>query len=338
MAADNVIDNTQLAREPASLTARPPSQETTGLRTEGPTRAGDLSVWDRMKFMLVRGFLWAWARSFSLKGLYLFGQFFGTCEWLINYKRRRRFHENMNQIFGAAFEQNRGVLRWACWRHFTRIRCDKLFYLIFDKLPREKILNRIRFHNREILDEAIRRNKGVYVCMSHNGSHHVLILLMALMGYRVAGVRDKNEGALRKYVQEKYDETFPEFRAIRMFFADSYPRDLYRCFRDGFILGSALDVARQRSAHLRTSEVKMFGQEREFLTGPMHIALRCGAPILQGFVVSSKNFYFKLIVKEPLVDPDTAGDDPATVQNAMQHYADNIAEHLMAYPDHISKS
>jgi len=298
----------------------------------------DVSVWTRVKYMLVHGFLWAWARCFSLKGLYLFGVFFGTCEWLVNYKRRRRFYDNMRQIFGPTLENAPDWLHWACWRHFTRLRCDKLFYLIFDRLPREKILNRIRFHNKEILDQAIARNKGVYVCLSHNGSHHVLILLMALMGYRVAGVRDRNEGALRRYVQQKYEETFPEFRAIRMFFADSYPRDLYRCFRDGFILGSALDVARQRGTHLRTAKVTMFGQDREFLTGPMHIALRCGAPILQGFVVSRKNFYFRLIAKEPLVDPDTAGDDPATVQNAMQRYADNIAEHLTKYPDHISKS
>ncbi|MBI4581587.1 MAG: hypothetical protein HY718_17955, partial [Planctomycetes bacterium] len=39
----------------------------------------------RVKFMLVRGFLWGWARCFSLTGLYLFGQIFGTCEWLVNF-------------------------------------------------------------------------------------------------------------------------------------------------------------------------------------------------------------------------------------------------------------
>ena len=161
---------------------------------------------------------------------------------------------------------------------------------------------------------------------------------MALMGYRVAGVRDRNEGTIRRYVQEKYEETFPEFRDIRIFFADTYPRDLYRCFQDGFILGSALDVGRDRGAHLRTARVSIFSQEREFLTGTLQIALRCQAPILQGFVVSRKNFYFHLIVKEPLVNPDTERDEPAVVQQAMQQYADNIAAHLMQYPDHISKA
>ena len=82
----------------------------------------------------------------------------------------------------------------------------------------------------------------------------------------------------------------------------------------------------------------MFGRQREFLTGTMQIALRCGAPIVQGFVVSRKNFYFRLIVKGPLINPDEQADNPKILNKVMQRYADNIAEHLTEYPDHLSKS
>ena len=94
-----------------------------------------LSILSRAKFMIVRGFLWAWARCFSLKGLYLFGQFFGTCEWLINHKRRRRFRERFKQTFGESIKDLPCSVDRICWQHVTRTRCDKLFYLIFDKLP-----------------------------------------------------------------------------------------------------------------------------------------------------------------------------------------------------------
>jgi lauroyl/myristoyl acyltransferase len=301
-------------------------------------REDEVPWFTRWKFMLVRGFLYGWARCFSLTGLYMFGQFFGICEWLINFKRRRRFNQNLMEVHGNPSGGLPASARGACRQHFMRTRCDKLFYLIFDKLPREKILKRVKFHNREMIDDALARNKGLYVCMSHHGSHHVLILLMALMGYKVAGVRDRNEGWLRKYVQQKYDETFPEFRSIKMFFADTYPRDLYRCFAEGRILGSALDVFRDRGSHLRTMPVELFGKRREFLTGTLQIALRCGAPIIQGFVVSRKNFYFHLIPMGPLADPETATDTPDMVQAVMQRYADNIAAHVLKYPDHLSKS
>jgi lauroyl/myristoyl acyltransferase len=82
----------------------------------------------------------------------------------------------------------------------------------------------------------------------------------------------------------------------------------------------------------------MFNQRREFLTGTLQIALRCGAPILQGFVESRKNYYFHLHVKGPLYDPAMEADEPTIVNEVMQAYADNIAEHLREHPDHISKT
>ena len=59
---------------------------------------------------------------------------------------------------------------------------------------------------------------------------------------------------------------------------------------------------------------------------------------MQGFVVSRRNFYFRLILKGPLVDPAMSQDDPETLQQAMQAYADNIADHIRHYPCHIAKS
>lgn len=298
-----------------------------------------LSWITHVKYMFVRGFLWGWALCFSLKGLYLFGQFFGLCEYLVNYKRRRRFRQHLARVFGEAFNPaDRRFIRHATLRHFMRTRSDKLLYLIFDKLPKEKILKRVKWHQREILDEAVARGKGAYVCLSHVGSHHVVGLLMALMGYRAAGVRDRNEGTLRRYVQRKYEESFPEIKAIRIFYADTFPRDIYRAFQEGLILGSALDIGRDRGSHLRTATVSMFGQPREFLTGTLQIALRCGAPILQGFVVSKKNFYFHLHVLGPLADPNEVNDTPESLQAIMQRYADNIAAHVREHPCHISKT
>ncbi|HOO16865.1 MAG TPA: hypothetical protein PLU99_07125, partial [Phycisphaerae bacterium] len=66
----------------------------------GTSRAEkQLSWWTRGKFGLVRWFLFAWARLFSLKGLYLFGCWFATAEYLINFKRRRRYWRELQGVF-----------------------------------------------------------------------------------------------------------------------------------------------------------------------------------------------------------------------------------------------
>lgn len=304
-----------------------------------PRRSGDrrLGWYSRLKFEVVRGFLWAWARIFSLKGLYLFGKFFGTLEYLINFKRRARYRAELRRVFPE------GLSRWrekTIVRHyFQRTRCDKLLYLIFDKLPREKILSRIRFHGREHIDEALSRERGVYVMLSHHGSHHVAGLLMALLGYRCAGVRDRNEGAIRVFVQEKYARTFPEFAAIHVLYADSFPREIYRCFNDNRVVGTALDVGRIRGVTLKTCPVRIFGETREFLTGTLQVALRVKSTVAQAFVVSRRNFYFRLVVKPPLFIPpdDHEGESPELINRIMQAYADGIAAHVREHPDHLSR-
>ncbi|HMQ14877.1 MAG TPA: lysophospholipid acyltransferase family protein [Phycisphaerae bacterium] len=297
-----------------------------------------LGWYTRAKFEVVRWFLYGWVQLFSLRGLYVFGRFFGTLEYLVNFNRRARYRRELRRVFpeGLRPSRERTIIRG----YFRRTRCDRLLYLIFDKLPKEKAIRRIRFHGREHLDAALARGRGVYAMLSHHGSHHVAGLLMALMGYKCAGVRDPNEGALRVHMQQKFAETFPEFAAIRVLYADTFPREIYRCFRENFVVGTALDVSRVRGLQLKTCPVRFFGETREFLTGTVQIALRSKATIVQGFVISRPNYYFRLVVKPPLWTPD--GDNGQSeredfIPQLMQRYADGIAAHVREHPDHLSR-
>ena len=140
----------------------------------------------------------------------------------------------------------------------------------------------------------------------------ILARELALMGYKVAGVREPREGALRRYVQQKYEESFPEFSDVKIFRSDAFPRDLYRCFHENRMLGTGLDVERIRSSKQKTIQVEMFGKQREFLTGTVHVALRCGATIMTGFMVCQPYYHFHFLVSPPLADPSTAKDTPET--------------------------
>jgi lauroyl/myristoyl acyltransferase len=292
----------------------------------------------RAKFALVRCLLWGWARLFSLKGLYILGQAFGTLEYVVNFKRRARYRQALGNVFPEGISKARE--RRITLDYFRRTRCDKLLYLVFDRLPRQKILHRIRFHGREYVDQALQRGHGAYLMISHNGSHHVFGLLLALLGYKVAGIRDRNEGAARIYIRQKLAETFPEIAdSFRIYFADNFPRAIYRYFHDNCLVGSALDVSRVRDQSLRTCPVRIFGETREFLTGTLRIALRCDATIAQLFLVSRPNFYFRLMVHPPLHIPggEEHADSPQHVAELMQRYANGIEAHVREYPDHLSR-
>ena len=287
----------------------------------------------RARIAFVRGFLMGWARLFSLSGLYKLGQFFGTLEYLVDYHRRRRVHAALRALFKD--EHPASWRRRITWRYFMRIRCDKMFYTIMDRIPRSKLMNRIKMHGREHLDGALAGGRGVYVALCHFGAHYVAGLMTALLGYRLAGVRDPKESHVRRYIQNKYRATFPEVAEMKIFHATNFPREIFRQFKENKLVASLLDVDRSRGETTRTFPVRFFGETREFLIGPIQIALRCGAPTVQGFIESRKNFYYRLIATPPLLRPDEGLDEDAAVAAVMQRYADGVERFAREHPDHL---
>ncbi len=302
-----------------------------------------LSLWEYVSFTTIHAVAAGLLACLSLSGFYKFGRLFGTLEWLINYKRRRRFGAALERVLGrkpGAKERRRATREF-----FMRNRCDKLFYMIFDRIPREKAMTLMSIGNQALLDEAVARGRGVYLAMSHHGGLHVIAMLMALKGYKTAGVRDRREGAIRRYVQDRFDRLHPEFQRMRVLFADSYPREIYRCLREGYLLGSAMDVSRVRHSKQKTEEVTMFGEKQPFLSGPLRIAIRCRAPVLQAFVVPEPAFRYRMEIVAALVDPDLLGrdsnlapaDEEAAILRALRTYAANVEEYIRASPSLLSR-
>lgn len=312
-------------------TTTPMDTPPTRIRPDPATEASDrLSRWETFTFAAAHSGVSLLYRVLSLRGLYRFGQWFGTVEWLINYKRRRRFAASLREVLGR--EPSAGERRRATLDFFRRSRCDKLFYLIFDRIPRDVALDLLSIGNQQRLDEAVTRGRGVYIALSHHGPHHVAAMLMALRGYKVAGVRDRREGGLRRYIQDRCDRLHPEFRRMRVIFADGYPRDIYRCFSEGYLVGSAMDVSRVRHPNQKIEEVTMFGEPRSFLTGPLRVAIRCRAPVLQAFIIPQADFRYRLEITASLVDPDVEAGEAETYAQAVRSYAENVEAHVRRSP------
>jgi len=309
-----------------------------GARAEemtAPSAGPRLTLWEHASFTIAHAGATAMLHLLSLEGLYSFGRGFGTIEWLINFKRRRRFADSLSYVLGAV--PTAGERRRHSRQFFMQSRCDKLFYLVFDRITRQAALTRLTITNQKLLDDALARGRGVYMAMSHHGPLHVVAMLMSLRGYKTAGVRDRREGALRRYIQDRFDRRYPEFRRMRVLYADSFPREIFRCLRDGFVLGSAMDVSRVRDPRQRTEEITAFGERQHFLSGPMRIAVRCRTPVLQAFILPEKDFHYRLEIVETLIDPDHAEDEDAAVSAAMQRYAANVERYIRRYPNLVTR-
>jgi lauroyl/myristoyl acyltransferase len=299
------------------------------------TETESLSLYVRIKYMIVRMFLLMIVKPAGLDGLYRFGQFFGYCEYLIQYKKKRRIRRRMKHIFGRPLskkEVNRIVRRY-----IIRIRCDKMIYTIMDKIDRKDLVSRVEILNREYLENAISRKKGTFFMFSHQGSHHLGGIFLILSGFQVMGLRDPKESKLRRFIQNEFEKTFPEFKDLEITPNDSFARNFFHAFKDNRIVAAAMDTWRTRE-NVRTVEVKIFGHKREIMSGMTHIALRSHASILVGFIISLPCYRYQIILHPLLNDPDKDTDAPETVQRVMQDYVKIIEEHVQKYPCHISKT
>ena len=323
-----VISNPPALTESASDSFPSPAEP-------APTESERLNWWAYTTFTLAHAASSALLLLLTLPGLHWFGRVFGTFEWLINYKRRRRFATALRQVLGreATGAERR---RWTR-EYFTRSRCDKLFYLVFDRVAREKAVTLLTIGNQELLDRALARGRGAYMAMSHHGALHVVSLLMALRGYKTAGVRDRREGAMRRYIQRRFDRRYPEFARMRVLYADSFPREIYRCLSEGYVLGSAMDVSRVRQPNQKTEEVTIFGETRPFPSGPLRIAHRCRAPVLQAFVLPGNGFRYRLEIVGVLIDPDLSTNEDLAVAEAMRMYATNVESYVRASPSLLTR-
>jgi len=301
---------------------------------EGAASPG-LSVWEHFSLGTVHAAVSLIHAVGSVRGLYGFGRAFGFVEYLINHKRRRKFAAAMRRICGSDVSSAR--VRAETRTYFMNTRCDKLFYLALDRLGIEDAKAQIHIVGRAHLDAAVAQGRGVYLAFSHHGPHHIIAVLFALLGYRGALVRDAKEGALRRYVQHRLHRKYPELtERSRIVLAAIYPREIYRLLADGFILGSALDIGRIRDSRNKTLMVRMFGEDRPVLTGPLRIAIKTKVPVLQTMISPRAGGGYEMEFMSPLIDPDAEGDRDEALARGLQLYAERVEQYVRRRPHLVS--
>ena len=131
------------------------------------------------------------AAALPLRLLFSFGQFLGTCAWLVSGKYRRLAKRNVAIAFGN--EKSPRELRRLVRRHFRRLGANLLCGVKLTQMPPEEILQRVRVENIESMDSRFRDGVPVVLVLSHLGIWELFAQLMPkFVGYvRNASVYQK---------------------------------------------------------------------------------------------------------------------------------------------------
>ena len=273
-------------------------------------------------------------RLLTPAGYYRLARVWGTLEWVFDYKRRRRFATALRRIVQR--EPTPRERRRETRKYFMQSRCDKVFYLAICTLHPDKWRRFITIENSELLDEALGQGHGCYLCFGHYGSMQLFLTLLSAAGYQNLAVREKHESSLRRFVQDRIRNRYPDFKRTTWLFSQGSPRHLYRWLRGGGVMVSAMDVKPWHETQ-ETEEVTIFGRRKRFVSGPIRIAAKCRSPILMGFITPGKNFEYRIDILGPLHDPQAQPDTPPNPGELMQTYADHLEKYLTAAPSLTSR-
>ena len=105
------------------------------------------------------------ASALPLPLLFVFGEFFGFCAWIILGNYRRLAERNVTIAFGN--EKSPRQLRRLVRRHFQRLGANLLCSVKLTGMPLEKMATRIKAENLDFIHRELRAGRPVVLILSH---------------------------------------------------------------------------------------------------------------------------------------------------------------------------
>ena len=210
---------------------------------------------------------------------------------------------------------------------------DSFFYQHLDRDLIERLVPKI--DRRAHLDAALRGGKGAILLVSHFGSFGMLIVGLALRGYRLHQIYTLTpqapyrtwrwiERAIMKAKEHCWTYEGVGFEYWR---PGNYLRPLYRKLLEGEIVVLYGDGARGR----QFARVDFMGHPLLLSVGPFRIAAKARVALIPAFILRQADDRHRIVLEQPI---SPAGDDPASLLQAANQYAAFLAHYVRTYPDH----
>lgn len=216
-----------------------------------------------------------------------------------------------------------GVSRRERARVARRMMCsyNKMLFEFF-RLPHlelEELLRAVETRNREHLEQAVARGKGVIVTCTHLGNWELAAVVVAHWGYSlhaVAGVQ------INRWLSQAVRDTKSELAIQTVSHEDGF-RKLMRALERNELV--ALMVDGDLFSHGQT--VEFFGRETRWPAGPGVLAQRSGASVLCAYCERTGDGRFR-IQFEPPIDPADYPTAAAINTRVAEISSRHIREHV----------
>ncbi|MCR4336448.1 MAG: lysophospholipid acyltransferase family protein [Candidatus Omnitrophica bacterium] len=249
---------------------------------------------------------------------------FLSVAFLFTIKLKRVAKESLDIAFGQekTSQEKKKILK-DCFYHFGRGMIEMMYFMNHPHLIKENII----IENRERLDEALRQGRGVVAVTGHFGNFPLMMLKLALEGYKVHVI-------MRRTRDSEIDEVLYDYRSrLGVGTIYTHPRkecvlESLKALRNNEIVFILLD---QHFGSDGAVMVDFFGQKAATAPGAVVFAERAKCPIVPIFIRREKGDQSRIMI-EPIFELQNYEDHQAMVQKNVERLTAIIEKYIRQYP------
>lgn len=245
------------------------------------------------------------------------GEFIGNATWLIvPEKRKVMATENIVLALGVDRQTAMQIARMS-WTRFGKMLME---VMAFPKIKKD--INRyVTIQGRENIDKALAYGKGIVLATAHSGNWELLGGALALNGYPIVGVAQKQANG-------DMDRLINEYRTLvgmHVTYKNGV-REMIKLLGQGYVIGLLMD----QDASTDGVELEFFGRKASCPQGPAFLARLKDAPLLPTFITENSDGTHTVIIKEPFFiqkSENKQEDIKQTTERLTRIIEDHIRQH-----------
>lgn len=245
------------------------------------------------------------------------GEFIGNATWLI-VPEKRKLMATENIVLALGVDRHTAIqIAKLSWTRFGKMLME---VMAFPKIKKD--INRyITIQGRENIDKALAYGNGIVLATAHSGNWELLGGALALNGYPIVGVAQKQTNG-------DMDRLINEYRTLVGMHVTykSGVREMIKLLGQGNVIGLLMD---QDAGHDGV-ELDFFGRKASCPQGPAFLARLKDAPLLPTFITENSDGTHTIIIKEPFLSEKTENkqeDIKQTTEKLTRMIEDHIRQH-----------
>lgn len=252
---------------------------------------------------------------------YRIAEFIADMKYYLSPNDRMFVKENLRVVLGESSREDVDRVSKDVFRNFGKYLVE---FFRFPKIDSDFIKNRVKIKNPELIEEALKENKGLILLSAHIGNWELGGAVIGMLGYKanVIALDHKESRVNDFFIKRRF---LKNVNVIPLGFA------LKKCLR---ALGNneILALLGDRDFSKNGIEVNFFNKKAIMPKGPAVLKLKTGAAVIGAFLIrdpdNSFTFYFQ---KPKEIKIESFNED--AVKKLTESYLEMIEDVIRKYPD-----